>query len=188
MTATPAAPTAGELMVSDKGFVPALLLCFFLGALGVHRFYVGKVGTGILMLLTFGGLGIWAMVDFIMIAVGSFEDKEGRKIKAGAGPRGGAVPIPAPPERPAAGWAQGAAPRRRARPSRSASTSMPSPSTAAKGSPRLASSRGAVRIVKRAGSRRRVTRLQASGMETGAPGRGRTESGAARSFPRPFRR
>jgi len=83
MTATPAAPTAGELMVSDKGFVPALLLCFFLGALGVHRFYVGKVGTGILMLLTFGGLGIWAMVDFIMIAVGSFEDKEGRKIKAG---------------------------------------------------------------------------------------------------------
>lgn len=68
--------------VSDKGFVPALLLCFFLGVLGVHRFYVGKVGTGILQLVTFGGLGIWALVDFIMIAVGSFQDAQGRPIKA----------------------------------------------------------------------------------------------------------
>lgn len=67
--------------VSEKGFVPALLLCFFLGALGVHRFYVGKIGTGILMLLTFGGFGIWALIDFIMIAVGSFKDKEGFVIK-----------------------------------------------------------------------------------------------------------
>ena len=68
--------------VSDKGFVPAVLLCFFFGILGVHRFYVGKVGTGILMLLTLGGLGIWALVDFIMIIVGSFTDKAGRPIKA----------------------------------------------------------------------------------------------------------
>lgn len=68
--------------ISDKGFVPALLLCFFFGVLGVHRFYVGKIGTGILQLLTLGGLGIWALVDFIMIVVGSFTDKQGRKIKA----------------------------------------------------------------------------------------------------------
>jgi len=67
---------------SPKGFVPALLLCFFLGFLGVHRFYVGKVGTGILMLLTFGGLGIWSLIDFIMIAIGSFKDKEGLPIKS----------------------------------------------------------------------------------------------------------
>ena len=40
---------------SEKGFVPMILLCFFLGGLGVHRFYVGKVGSGILMLLTLGG-------------------------------------------------------------------------------------------------------------------------------------
>ncbi len=69
-------------MNSEKGFVPTLLLCFFLGTFGVHRFYVGKVGTGVLMLLTFGGLGIWALIDFIMIAVGSFTDKEGRPIKS----------------------------------------------------------------------------------------------------------
>ena len=68
--------------VSEKGFVPALLLCFFLGAFGIHRFYVGKVGTGILMLLTLGGLGIWTLIDFVMIAVGKFKDKEGRIIKS----------------------------------------------------------------------------------------------------------
>ena len=68
--------------VSEKGFVPTLLLCFFLGGIGVHRFYVGKIGTGILMILTLGGLGIWALVDFVIIAVGSFKDAQGRPIKA----------------------------------------------------------------------------------------------------------
>lgn len=71
-----------EFHSSDKGFVPTLLLCFFLGAFGAHRFYVGKIGTGILMLLTLGGLGIWTLIDFIIIAVGSFKDKEGNLIKA----------------------------------------------------------------------------------------------------------
>jgi TM2 domain-containing membrane protein YozV len=66
---------------SPKGFVPAILLCFFLGGLGVHRFYVGKVGTGILMLITLGGLGIWTLIDFVMIVVGAFRDAEGRPIK-----------------------------------------------------------------------------------------------------------
>lgn len=68
--------------VSDKGFVPTLLLCFFLGALGVHRFYVGKIGTGILMLLTLGGIGIWTLIDFIIIVTGSFRDGNGLLIKA----------------------------------------------------------------------------------------------------------
>jgi TM2 domain-containing membrane protein YozV len=67
---------------SEKGFVPTLLLCFFLGTFGIHRFYVGKVGTGILQLVTFGGLGIWTLVDFITIAVGSFKDKQGQAIRA----------------------------------------------------------------------------------------------------------
>jgi TM2 domain-containing membrane protein YozV len=66
---------------SEKGFVPTLLLCFFVGFFGVHRFYVGKVGTGIAMLLTFGGFGIWSLIDFIMIACGSFKDAQGLPIK-----------------------------------------------------------------------------------------------------------
>ena len=67
---------------SEKAFVTTVLLCFFLGPLGVHRFYVGKVGTGILQLLTFGGLGIWALIDLIMIACGSFKDGQGLPIKS----------------------------------------------------------------------------------------------------------
>lgn len=67
--------------ISDKGFVPTALLCFFLGVFGVHRFYVGKIGTGVLQLITLGGLGIWALVDLVMIIVGNFKDKEGRLIK-----------------------------------------------------------------------------------------------------------
>lgn len=67
---------------SPKGFVPALLLCLLLGFLGAHRFYVGKIGTGILMLLTLGGLGIWNLVDLIIIAVGNFKDSDGLPVKA----------------------------------------------------------------------------------------------------------
>jgi len=63
--------------VSDKKKVTAALLCFFLGCLGIHRFYVGKSGTGIVQLLTAGGFGIWALIDFIMILTNSFKDKNG---------------------------------------------------------------------------------------------------------------
>ena len=48
----------------QKSKVTAALLCFFLGAFGVHRFYVGKVGTGVAMIFTLGGLGIWTLIDF----------------------------------------------------------------------------------------------------------------------------
>lgn len=65
---------------TQKSWVVALVLCIFLGGLGVHRFYVGKVGTGILMILTFGGLGIWVLIDLILILVGSFRDKQGQPL------------------------------------------------------------------------------------------------------------
>ena len=73
---TPSSPE-----ISEKGFVPTILLCFFLGGFGIHRFYAGKVGTGILMLLTLGGLGIWTLIDFILIVCGNFRDAYGRPIK-----------------------------------------------------------------------------------------------------------
>lgn len=65
---------------SDKSRLVALLLCWFFGILGVHRFYVGKAGTGLAMIFTFGGFGIWAIIDLIMIAAGAFTDIDGRSI------------------------------------------------------------------------------------------------------------
>ena len=67
--------------MSDKKMVTACLLCFFLGGLGIHRFYVGKAGTGILMILTLGGLGIWIIIDFVMILTGGFKDSEGKDLQ-----------------------------------------------------------------------------------------------------------
>jgi hypothetical protein len=73
-------------LCSDKLILPAFLLAFIIGPLGIHRFYVGKTGTGIAMLvlsITVIGLIvtiIWATVDWIMIVCGSFTDNEGRKL------------------------------------------------------------------------------------------------------------
>ena len=68
-------------MKSDKEWLVTLLLSLFLGSIGAHRFYVGKIGTGILQLLTFGGCGIWTLIDVIMIITGQFKDKNGYEIK-----------------------------------------------------------------------------------------------------------
>jgi hypothetical protein len=75
-------PSPAGLIESDKRIVPALILCFFLGIFGAHRFYVGKTGTGFLQLVTLGGLGVWTLIDFILIVVGSFKDAEGQRINA----------------------------------------------------------------------------------------------------------
>ena len=66
--------------ISSKSRLVALLFCIFLGIFGVHRFYLGKIGTGILMICTLGGFGIWVVIDFILIALGSFRDKEGKRV------------------------------------------------------------------------------------------------------------
>ena len=55
-----------------KSFWITLLLCWFLGILGVHKFYVGKSGRGLLMLVTFGGLGIWVIIDLVVSKPVSF--------------------------------------------------------------------------------------------------------------------
>ena len=58
----------------------ALLLCIFLGYFGIHRFYVGKVATGILWLMTGGLFGVGYVFDIIMIATGNFTDIDGNRL------------------------------------------------------------------------------------------------------------
>lgn len=70
---------AGE--ASDKNRTLAAILAFLFGWVGAHRFYAGRPASGVLQLLTFGGLTIWSMIDLVIILFGEFEDGEGRKIR-----------------------------------------------------------------------------------------------------------
>jgi len=72
----PAPAPAGE----GKDWLTTLLLCIFVGNLGVHRFYVGKTGSGVLWLLTLGICGIGTLVDLVMIIMGNFKDANGQDL------------------------------------------------------------------------------------------------------------
>lgn len=72
-------PQTGSSSLSSDWLV-LLLLCFFLGYLGVHRFYAGKIGTGLLMLFTIGGFGIWVLVDLLLILTEKFTDSKGDRV------------------------------------------------------------------------------------------------------------
>lgn len=65
----------------QKSWLAAFLLCTFLGGIGIHRFYLNKVGTGLLMMFTFGMLGIWTLIDWFVILFGAMRDKEGRPLR-----------------------------------------------------------------------------------------------------------
>jgi len=64
-----------------KEWLVTLLLCLFLGGIGVHRFYTGHTAIGIVQLLTLGGCGIWTLIDYILIIAGNFKDSEGNPLK-----------------------------------------------------------------------------------------------------------
>ena len=70
-----------QTAANDKNFVLVATLCFLLGAFGIPRFYCGKIISGVLMVFTIGGPGIWALVDFVTVCFGEFTDSQGIKIK-----------------------------------------------------------------------------------------------------------
>ncbi|MCB5224617.1 MAG: TM2 domain-containing protein [Candidatus Cloacimonadaceae bacterium] len=63
-----------------KDWLTALLLCLFIGPLGIHRFYTGHTVIGIIQILTVGGCGIWTLIDLIQIITGSFRDANGNPL------------------------------------------------------------------------------------------------------------
>ena len=74
-------PPEPKRVTSRRKILPALILCLVFGLFGTHRFYVGKVGTGILQMLTLGGLGFWVIFDAVLLILGKFVDAEGAQLR-----------------------------------------------------------------------------------------------------------
>lgn len=74
-------PIGSEITEQRNKWITCLLLCWFLGVFGVHRFYTGHTVLGVIQLLTLGGCGIWTIIDFIIIVSGNFKDAQGNAIK-----------------------------------------------------------------------------------------------------------
>lgn len=64
----------------EKSFLATMLLCWFLGVFGIHRFYTGYIVIGIVQLLTLGGCGIWALLDLVSICLGNYKDVSNREL------------------------------------------------------------------------------------------------------------
>ncbi|WP_241990440.1 MULTISPECIES: TM2 domain-containing protein [Cryobacterium] len=64
----------------QRSFVATWLFAWLLGGFGADRFYLGKIGTGVLKLVTAGGLGIWSLIDLIIVLIGKTKDKQGQPL------------------------------------------------------------------------------------------------------------
>ena len=85
MTSTPQYPNQAaanqQYAAPQKRFLVTWLLALLLGTFGIDRFYLGKIGTGIVKLITLGGLGIWTLIDIILVLAGAQHDKQGRPLE-----------------------------------------------------------------------------------------------------------
>ena len=81
LKSAPEPQPAKETINNDDRWLITLLLCILVGSLGVHRFYTGNILTGVLMLITLGGCGVWTIVDIVMIAGNTYRDSDGKTLK-----------------------------------------------------------------------------------------------------------
>lgn len=75
-------PDVSRNKYTNNRWLVALLLCLILGVFGAHRFYLGRVGTGFLMLITLGGFGLWYLIDLILVITGQLRDGDGYFVKS----------------------------------------------------------------------------------------------------------